>query len=124
MQEPLLRVTLDYPRPELSPNRKTGSHWAKTSAIKDSVRDAAFYLSKQSLRGNKVESRKMTVYIAFIQADRRKRDIDNLLSASKPAIDGIAKAMGVDDILFDMYCLSRSYDKDNPRMIVEVNYCI
>ena len=38
--------------------------------------------------------------ITFYTPDARKRDLDNLLAAMKPALDGMAKAIGVDDALF------------------------
>ena len=38
--------------------------------------------------------------ITFFTPDNRKRDLDNLLAAMKPALDGMARAIGVDDALF------------------------
>lgn len=44
----------------------------------------------------------MRVSITFCPPDRRRRDLDNMLAACKPLLDGIADATGVDDHLWSL----------------------
>ena len=86
------KIILPSPNPALMPNRKHGRHWAATQQAK--ARQEAYLLSgslKYTGGGLK---------ITFYTPDARKRDLDNLLAAMKPALDGMAQAIGVDDALF------------------------
>lgn len=38
--------------------------------------------------------------LLFLTPDKRKRDLDGMLSSAKHALDGIAQALGVDDSRF------------------------
>jgi crossover junction endodeoxyribonuclease RusA len=112
-------ITLPYPDPSLSPNRKNGAHWAATKAKKDSAKEAGYYMAKVCYASEKPENVKTPVTITFTQSDKRKRDLDNLLAASKPAIDGIAQGMGIDDSLFEPITVKRAYDTQS-YMTVEI----
>jgi len=103
-------ITLPYPDPRLSPNRKNGSHWGSTKQAKDKAKDAGFYMARIVYASVKVESVPMPLTITFTQSDKRKRDLDNLLAASKPSIDGVAMGMGIDDSLFEPITVKRAYD--------------
>lgn len=39
--------------------------------------------------------------LTFCPPDNRRRDLDNLLAACKPGIDGLAMALGIDDARFE-----------------------
>lgn len=58
--------------------------------------------------------------ITFMQPDNRARDRDNLLAASKPAIDGIADALGVNDARFNPVVIRRGYSIKNGYVMVEI----
>lgn len=113
------KITLPYPNPALSPNRKNGKHWGATKAIKDTALADGYYMALIAYASVKVESKPMPLTITFTQSDKRKRDLDNLLAASKPALDGIAKAMGIDDHLFTPITILRAYDTQS-YMTVEI----
>jgi crossover junction endodeoxyribonuclease RusA len=112
-------ITLPYPDPSLSPNRKNGKHWGATKAVKDTAFETGYYMAKVCYASEKPESVPTPLTITFTQSDKRKRDLDNLLAASKPAIDGIAQGMGIDDSLFEPITLKRAYDTQS-YMVVEI----
>lgn len=113
-------IELSYPKSELMPNRKNGSHWAKTVAIKKEVLKEAYIITLQArLKQQITLTDTVALKINFMQSDKRKRDLDNLLSASKSCIDGIAQALQIDDKQFQPITITRSYG-DVAKMIVEL----
>jgi hypothetical protein len=58
--------------------------------------------------------------ITFYTPDNRKRDLDNLLAAMKPALDGMAQAIGVDDALFDEIHLKKTKAQNKAAARVEI----
>lgn len=113
-----MKIILSYPNSELMPNRKNGSHWAKTKIAKDYTRDEAFYITKAEMKSNALHTKGLIpLNITYVQADKRHRDLDNLLAASKAAIDGIAKALNVDDSIFEPITIKRGY---NTKSFMEV----
>ena len=102
-----MRLVLDWPSPNLSPNQRV--HWSRmASALKRSKRDTWAIASRelreqgllnwaQSLARNDTS---IAVRLIFHPPDRRKRDLDNLLASHKAALDGIAQALCVDDHRF------------------------
>lgn len=108
----MIKITLPWPNSRLLPNRKNGLHWATTHKIKQEAIKTAFYATKESMSGNNkhIDSTQKSLKIVFYGPDRRKRDLDNLLAAMKPSIDGMAKALGVDDSIFRPITLDMVYD--------------
>jgi crossover junction endodeoxyribonuclease RusA len=96
----MLNLTLPFPDPSLSPNRKHGKHWSKTNSAKVAAKETAFYLTKQASAGYIPPAGFIPLSIVFVTPDKRHRDADNMLAASKPAIDGIALALNVNDTRF------------------------
>lgn len=98
-----LIVRLPFPAPEMMPNRKNGKHWTATKKIKDDQKFAANLCTKAALNlsgGGEFGDGYIPLSLVYIQRDKRHRDLDNLLAASKHILDGMAKAIGVDDKLF------------------------
>lgn len=117
----MIRLVLPFPDPALNPNRKSGRHWGATHATKTNARDMAYFLTmKAQAEGGEVTGpRKLE--LVFIAPDKRRRDIDNLLASSKPALDGICLALGIDDHVFEEVLLRRGYRKGDGEMIVEIS---
>ena len=110
------KIILPYPNPALMPNRKNGHHWATTQQAKAKARQEAYLLSgslKYTGGGLK---------ITFFTPDARKRDLDNLLAAMKPALDGMAQAIGVDDALFHPLLIDKvkAESRDKARVEIEL----
>lgn len=98
-----LIVKLPFPDSRLSPNRKNGKHWTSTVGIKNAQKEHAAWLTKEAIRlagpqdwgqGN------IPVSLLFLCPDKRARDLDNLLAASKALLDAVAQELGVDDRRF------------------------
>lgn len=92
-------VTFPWPPRELSPNSRT--HWAKKAKAAKAYRLDCFYLAKEA----KVTAPKegpINLHIEFVPPDRRGRDMDNMLSACKQLLDGLAEALGVNDKRFTL----------------------
>jgi crossover junction endodeoxyribonuclease RusA len=91
-------IKLPFPDASLFPNRMRGSFHNSTDA-KQKQRDAAFYITKAA-GAYKPESGHIPLSLLFVMPDKRNRDCDNMLAASKWLLDGMAKALGIDDKRF------------------------
>ena len=113
-------VELSYPDMSLMPNKKNGTHWAKTKGAKDAAFSEAFYRTKMALNGLKFHDDKIALTITFVQSDKRKRDLDNLLSCIKSKLDGVSRAIGIDDRYFEPITIKRAYNKEQSATIIEL----
>lgn len=85
-----LTVTIDHlPYSELMPNRKL--HWAvKAKVIAIARKDAC--IEALNCMGSWVAPEKASIFYRFTFKDKRKRDLDNLVAASKSSLDGLRDA--------------------------------
>lgn len=113
-------IELPYPDMALMPNRKNGKHWTSTKIRKQTAINSSFYLAKQAAIGTKFLSKPIAITITFVQNDKRHRDLDNLLAAIKPNIDGVARALGIDDKLFEPITIKRGYNKAQSATVLEL----
>lgn len=98
-------VNLPFPSAALFPNRKDGKSHKTTYIPKASDRDAGFYAAKQALhdaglRVFKPKGKNIPVYMVFCPREGNEPDLDNCLAACKPMIDGVARALVVNDKRF------------------------
>ena len=93
-------VAFPFPHPSLFPNRKNGTHWTKTKAIKTEAREDAVEATKQAMQSDKTWGDTIPLSIVFVAPDCRHRDLDNCLAAAKSQLDGMADALGVNDKRF------------------------
>lgn len=117
-----LRVELPWPDAKLNPNRSKGVHWAATSGARAKQKADARILALQQMRvdGYTPPPGVLALTVTFVQPDRRARDRDNLLAASKGLLDGLSQALGVDDQHFEPVTIRREYGAKPGRVIVEV----
>jgi crossover junction endodeoxyribonuclease RusA len=113
-------IELPYPSSELMPNRKHGKSWTATKDAKNASISDSFYLTKQAAVGVKFKQDKIALTITFVQSDKRHRDLDNLLASSKAQLDGVARALGVDDKLFEPITIKRGFNKAQSATIIEL----
>lgn len=100
MQLDRLTIILPWPDPMLFPNRRRGS-FRKFQPFIEAARDIGYYATKEALGRNTIQiSGRTPVKLMFAMPDKRNRDSDGLHGAVKHHLDGIAKALGVDDKLF------------------------
>lgn len=107
----MLTITLPFPDPDLMPNRRLGKHWGQTNTAKQKAWDDAYCLAFAAMRGYTgpwhPTNGRVPVTITFQAPDNRRRDLDNLLAASKSALDGVAAALHMDDREFEPVTLKR-----------------
>lgn len=104
-------IKLPFPDSRLNPNQKNGKHWSSTHAAKKAAFEYAYYATREAMAYENLKGIPLVLELVFVQPDRRKRDLDNLLASAKSQIDGICKALGIDDSVFEHVSLSRRYDK-------------
>ena len=89
-------IDLPWPSRDLHPNARV--HWArKAKAAKRARADAAWIARAAGLRHLNEAVELVTVTTTFAPPDNRRRDLDGMLSAIKPYLDGIADVIGIDD---------------------------
>lgn len=103
----MIEIELPWPPKELSPNARI-HHFAKAKVTKV-YREAAYWLAHQATRTgmtdvNLIEicetDRDVILQIRFSPPDRRRRDLDGMLSSLKAGLDGVADALQINDIRF------------------------
>lgn len=121
------RLTIKLPRPDpmLFPNAKGGKHWASFQSQKVRARQDGYLAAKQALGRNVFPiSDRTPVKLTFAMPDRINRDSDGLHGAIKHHLDGIAKALGVDDKLFRPVTIDDCLDtKKQGFVLVEIGAC-
>lgn len=87
-------LSLPWPDPILNPNQHV--HWAKKNKARMTAKKAGYYLALE--KGVKLNPiKKYQVNMVFCPPDERTRDLDNLSASMKAALDGMCRAMGIDD---------------------------
>jgi crossover junction endodeoxyribonuclease RusA len=117
-------VELSYPASELMQNRSAGQHWSFSHAAKVAQKDEAYLLTRQAIVSSGFEAKDGATYrieMEFCPPDKRVRDVSNLHAAMKAALDGIAKAMGVDDKTFKQHTQTEGQVHVRGRVIVKVS---
>ncbi|NYT25373.1 hypothetical protein H0A73_17370 [Alcaligenaceae bacterium] len=116
----MITVTLPWPDPALFPNRKGGQHWATFQAAKARARMDGFMSTKQAVGMSCPAFEGRTpISIVFHAPDRRRRDWDGMAGSIKHHLDGIARALGVDDSIFRPVTIDDTVDP-NKRGFVTV----
>lgn len=95
-----LTITLAWPDSLLSPNRV--ANWRKKATARKAARARASIATRAGVGtlGAMPPDASLEVALTFCPPDKRKRDMDNVLSSLKSAIDGMADALSVNDSLF------------------------
>lgn len=95
----VLEVELPWPSRALSPNNGHGHYMVKHRA-KKAYRNTAYALSLQQRLMLVPEDAELRVAMEFRPPVVRNRDQDNLIAAMKSGLDGIARALRVNDNRF------------------------
>ena len=94
-----LVIRLPFPHPSLFPNRKNGKDYHATLGAKQKQKDDGFYATKAAGSFCAPDGY-IPLSLLYLTPDKRHRDCDNLLAASKALLDGVALALGIDDKRF------------------------
>lgn len=97
----MTKIALPWPPKELLPNARP--HWAaKARATKTYKSHCGWHIHAQGAGYFKGASK----YIfTFCPPDKRRRDLDGMLSSFKPGIDAISAISGIDDSKFEFTVL-------------------
>jgi crossover junction endodeoxyribonuclease RusA len=90
-----ITISLPFPSRILSPNSPR-RHWRAKQPAKETARSVAYYQSHiydGQLAGEKWLQMRLTI----CPPNKRRRDIDNVFSAMKSALDGMCQGIGIDD---------------------------
>lgn len=122
-----MRIELPWPDARLNPNRSKGTHWSVTANLRKEARERAFWIAREALVRNRHEGggpyaggQSVALRITFVAPNKVARDLDNLLAALKPGLDGVADCLGTDDSKFEPITIHRAYGKAPGAVIVEV----
>lgn len=122
-----MRLELPWPDAKLNPNRSKGQHWAAVSALRKKARSDAYWITREALVQQAAAKRApmnvgcaLALDITFVLPSRQQRDLDNLLAALKPSLDGVADCLGVNDNSFEPITIRREYGTKPGRVVVEV----
>lgn len=113
------RIVLDWPAAELFPNRSNGKHWGSRQPFKIAARSAAYCAADGLNIGDTSIDHAIAIFIS--PPDNRRRDVDGILSALKPSLDGIAKALHIDDQHFNPIHVERLEPIEGGRIVVIIN---
>ena len=90
-------IQLQWPNSALLPNSR--SHWTARAAATRSARTTAAWATRAA-GISKLDLASLKATIVFHPPDRRRRDLDSMLSSLKPSLDGIADEAGENLTLF------------------------
>ena len=108
-----MRITIPgLPARDASPNARV--HYMKLANVKRNQKDVmmATVLEMPSMDRPDEPMEKAHLTITFHAADKRRRDIDNLLSGCKAYIDGLVAAGVIEDDSADNLSFSLYYEKN------------
>jgi len=107
------------PDADLSPNKRM--HWGELYRARRAAKDEAIYLVLEQGRPRCPISRAHITF-TWVSHTRRRRDMDNLLAASKATIDGLVEVglIADDSAMHVSYTLRYEIgEKDNTIILVE-----
>lgn len=114
-----ITIRLPWPDSRLMPNRKNGRHWGGTRTINVGAHKDGAMATREAVGRHTINlPDRIPVKITFAAPNRTRRDLDNLLSSMKANLDGIAKALGVDDSRFVPVTLDRVLDREKKGFVI------
>lgn len=111
-------VVLPWPDASLLPNRSNGHHWSTRQDAKHAARLMAIAAAQDYSIGNAKVDHAMTIILE--PPDYRRRDVDGVLAALKPSLDGIAASLGIDDYRFNPITIIRREPTNGGRVTVRI----
>lgn len=90
-----MSLKLPYPHSVLSPNSPK-RHWRAKQPAKGAARETAFVMALEQ-RGALDGVGELSLTLRIHPPTRARRDLDNVFSAMKSALDGVCAGIGVDD---------------------------
>lgn len=116
-----IKLTFDFPPKELLPNKK--SHWAVKARVTREAREAAGWMAKKAwLDSETSRIYKCHMTITWYPPDKRRRDYEGMLRATKPIIDGLVdSSLLTDDSLKVIQGMTLAFGSGgDPRTEIEI----
>lgn len=116
-----IHLELPWPPRELSPNARI--HYLAKSRVTKAYREQSYWLTRarngEMFPCSVLGETPISLAFTFHPPDRRRRDLDTMLSSVKAGIDGIADALGVNDVRFE-YALKRADPVKGGRVVIVI----
>lgn len=109
-------IILNWPDRALHPNGRFHYH-TKASATK-AYREAAYWATKAVRVDHSHPRDGIPLKVQFFPPDKRRRDLDGMLSSIKAGIDGIADALELNDVDLNPIILERCQTMKGGRICV------
>lgn len=111
------RVDLPWPPRQLMPNGRW--HWATRARAAAAHRKECLLLC-QAVGLRALLWPAATVSLTFCPPDKRRRDLDGMLSSAKQLLDALAEATGIDDSRFAL-TIAKGEPVKGGRVLVEIS---
>jgi crossover junction endodeoxyribonuclease RusA len=95
-------VTLPFPNKKLNPNAsRMRGHWAKRQGEANAYKRVCGWAAVEQ-KIKRMDCAAIKATLTFCPPDNRRRDLDNMLAASKTGLDAVSEAIGVDDSRWEL----------------------
>lgn len=114
-------LVLPWPAKELSPNARV--HWSKRARAAKAARyQAGLAAIAAGWQGVALPPGRVHLHIDFYPPTRMRPDDDNMLSRFKPARDGIADVLGIDDKRFQSHPCVHDEVRKGGQVVVRITH--
>jgi Holliday junction resolvase RusA-like endonuclease len=113
-----VRVELGWPPRNIAVNRSKGRAWQYSYRERKDYYKEGYFATLEVLGGNKFAKASAYRLIAYMHPpDHRRRDLDNITAALKHALDGVCRALEIDDSEIVEACIYKSSPKPGGRIV-------
>lgn len=112
-------ITVPWPDACLFANRSNGRHWSLRQDAKRTARAVAGFESIGHHVGSNITPHHVSIYA--YPPDKRSRDVDGILSALKPTLDGLADGLQINDFNFNPITIQRCDPVEGGKVTIVVH---
>lgn len=116
----IIKNSYPWPPKELNPNSRL--FWRAKNPVKRAYRDQGYYGTKVVTLTEAQQDEPIACLITYHPPDKRHRDIDNLLAACKPLIDGMSDRLGINDRNIRPVTIDFGDVEQGGRVDIELNF--
>ncbi len=117
-----LTIELPFPDSHLLPNKARTLPWQVRAGYAQPARMTSKVETLNAINGREIRFPTVLVplHVTFHEPNARARDLDGLLSALKPSLDGIADALEIDDRHFEPITLQRGMKCKGGKVVIVI----